>query len=248
MTRCIIYCRVSTAIQAENDNIELQVKSLTDYAKKHDMEIIDCFKDDGVSGSKELQDRPALLKLMKFLETNDDVDTVLIYSLTRLARDLVLQELLIKKFAELKKNIVSVLEPNLSDNDPFRKAFRQMIGIFSEFERSLITIRMKTGRDQSVAKGNWHGGLIYGYNSKDGQLTINKKEAEVVKKIYYLKRYQKMSVARIAKHLNQNNIPTKRGVSLWHPSSIRKILSNKMYKGFITYKNQTYSGAYSKIL
>ena len=92
-----------------------------------------------------------------------------------------------------------------------------MLGVFAEFEKAMITLRMKNGRNSAVAKGRWHGGHIYGYNhGKNGQLVINEHEAEIVKKIYNLKRYKKLSASKIAKLLNNEKIKTKRGTTKWH--------------------------------
>lgn len=246
MQKVVAYCRTSTENQKEEKTIDLQVESLTKYASNHGMEIVEWFKDDGVSGG--LEHRPELLKLMDYLEANTDIETILIYKLDRLARDLFIQEGLIKEFTKLKRQLVSTLEPDLASNDPFRKAFRQMLGVFAEFEKAMITLRMKNGRDSSVSKGRWHGGEVYGFDNKDGMLLINKREADVVKQIFHLKRYKRMKLNKIAEHLNSQNIPTKRGTTKWWPSTIKKILTNNLYKGKISYKGQTYEGQHQAII
>jgi len=245
MKKLVAYCRTSTENQREEKTIELQVDTLNKYAQKHSMDIVKWFKDDGVSGS--LKDRPQLLRLIKYLEIND-VDGVIIYKLDRLARDLFVQEGLIKEFAKLKKIVISTLEPDLDSNDPFRTAFRQMLGVFSEFEKAMITLRMKNGRDNSVAKGKWHGGQVYGYDNKNGKLIINKDEAEVIKKIFYLKRYKKMSPYKIARLLQQENIPTKRKNTKWQPLTVQKMLKNRIYRGHIAYKGKIYVGKHEPII
>ncbi len=246
-TKCIAYCRTSTDNQKEEKTIELQVEKLTEYAEQNNIEIVRWFKDDGVSGG--LEERPALMSLMKFLETNMDVEAVLIYKLDRLARDLYIQEGLIQEFTKLKRRVISSMESNLEGNDPFRKAFRQMLGIFSEFEKSMITLRMKNGRASSVAKGNWHGGSIYGYDhGKNGELIINKAESEVIKRIWHLKRYKQMNASQISKILNEEKVPTKRKDTKWYPLTVRKILRNPIYRGVIRYKGKTYEGNHEPIL
>lgn len=246
MQKVVAYCRVSTLSQAENDNIELQIESLTRHAKKRDLQITEWFKDEGVSGG--LEERPALAQMMRYLETHDDVQVILVYSLTRLARDLYIQEGLIREFGKLNKQVVSLTEPDLGSNDPTRKLFRQVIGAFAEFERAMITLRMKNGRDSAVAKGGWHGGQVYGYDSKDGQLLVNQKEAEIVRKIFYLRRYQKMTASGIADYLNSHGVAAKRKGARWHATTINKILNNSTYKGKLNYKGKNYEGQYQRII
>jgi site-specific DNA recombinase len=243
----VAYCRTSTENQKDEKTIDLQVEVLKEYAAKNKIEISEWFKDDGVSGG--LEDRPGLIKLMRHLENKLDIEGVLIYKLDRLARDLYIQEGLIKEFNKLRKQVISAIEPDLDDSDPGRKAFRQMLGIFAEFEKAMITLRMKNGRNSAVAKGRWHGGHIYGYdNNKNGELIINEKEAETIKRIFYLKRYQKTPACRIAKILNEEHVPTKRKTTKWHSHTIRKILRNSIYRGRIKYKGQTYEGKHKPII
>lgn len=244
--QAVAYCRVSTALQAENDNIELQVESISNYTKKNGIEIVEWFKDDGVSGG--LEHRPALAQMMQCLEANSEVKAVVILSLTRLARDLYIQEGLIREFIKLNKHLISLTEPDLGSNDATRKLFRQIIGAFSEFERAMITMRLTNGRASAAAKGRWHGGEIYGYDCKAGQLITNQAEADIVRKIFHLKRYKRMNLTKIAAYLNVRNIPTKRGGNRWWPSTIKKILTNDIYRNKISYKGNIYEGQHEKII
>lgn len=245
MKKFIAYCRTSTENQKEEKTIELQVEALQKYAQTKAIEIEEWFKDDGVSGG--LESRPELLRMMKCLEAETDIDGVLIYKLDRLARDLYIQEGLLREFAKLGKQVVSTLEPDLDSTDPFRKAFRQMLGVFAEFEKAMITLRMKSGRDSAVAKGGWHGGSILGYQHQDGKLVINPAEAEVVRKIFALKK-KRINSSKIAEILNHEQIPTKRKTTRWHSHTVKKILGNPLYLGRIRYKGQVYDGEHEPII
>jgi len=66
MKKIIAYCRVSTDNQKEEGTIELQVEAIKDYCKSRDLELVEIFKDEGVSGG--LENRPALADLFSFLE------------------------------------------------------------------------------------------------------------------------------------------------------------------------------------
>jgi site-specific DNA recombinase len=138
------------------------------------------------------------------------------------------------------KKLISTLEPNLDGNDPFRKAFRQMLGIFSEFEKSMIALRLEGGRERKAKNGGWHGGRIYGYDNLDGNLIINQEEAQVINIIFNLRKQNK-SYKKIAEQLTAMNKLTKRGNSIWRASTIKKMANNPIYKkGLITYKGKRY--------
>ncbi|GAJ05516.1 unnamed protein product, partial [marine sediment metagenome] len=74
--------------------------------------------------------------------------------------------------------------------------------------------------------GNMSGVRLSGYNANLGEskfLEVDKREQDTLKRIHYLKRYRKMSMGAIARELNQNGVPTKRG-GRWYPGTIKLIL------------------------
>jgi len=234
MKKIIGYCRVSTDNQKEEGTIEIQEYALKEYAQKNGYDLITIFRDDGVSGG--LEDRPGLVELFSYLESDNQADSVLIYKLDRLARDLYIQEHLIKKLELLQRSILSVKEPNLDSNDPMRKAFRQFMGIVSELEKSFITMRLSGGRINKARKGGFAGGSVpFGYSSEDKSLKIDDVAIKVVREIFHLKRYNRMGLRGIARHLNDNNVPTARG-GKWYAGTVRYILKNELYKGKVVYK------------
>ena len=240
MQKFIAYCRTSTENQKDKETIQLQIENLDEYAIKQGIDLVRYFKDDGVSGG--LGDRPGLAEMFSYLENNSDIEGVLIYKLDRLARDLYIQEHLIKKLELLHRSILSTKEPDLDGKDPMRKAFRQFMGIVSELEKAFITMRLTNSRNSAVAKGKWHGGLIYGYRSdKNGVLVIDPHESEIVKRIFCMKKKQRKGLSDIAKILNSETIRSKHG-GKWYPSTIRAILLNDIYRGKLTFKGKSYPG------
>jgi len=236
LIKLVGYCRVSTSNQKEEGTIEIQEKSLKQYANKNNYELIEIFKDEGISGSNELENRPGLAGLFNYIEDDKDIEGVLIFKLDRLARDLYIQEHLIRKLEEFKKELISIKEPNLDSKDPMRKAFRQFMGIVSELEKAFITLRLSGGRINKAQKGGYAGGCpSLGYLTKDKELIINEDQAEIIRMIFRMKRYKKMGLREIARELNEKNIPTARG-NKWYGGTIKYMLENSLYKGILHYK------------
>lgn len=235
MKKLIGYCRVSTDNQKEEGTIEIQEYALKEYAKANGYELSIIFKDEGVSGG--LEDRPGLVELFTFLELDNQIEGVLIYRLDRLARDLYIQEHLIKKLEMLHKSILSTKERDLDSNDPMRKAFRQFMGIVAELEKSFITMRLSGGRINKARKGGYAGGSVpLGYFAENKDLRINDVAIKTIKEVFYLRRYKKFGLEKTARYLNDNKVPTARG-GKWYASTVRYILNNRLYKGKIEYKN-----------
>jgi site-specific DNA recombinase len=227
---------VSTDNQREAGTIDTQRLSLQEYAKAQGFALCEVFCDEGISGG--LEDRPGLSKLFDCLEADPSIDGVLIYKLDRLARDLYIQEHLIKKLDALGKKLISIKEPDLDSNDPMRKAFRQFLGVVAELEKSFITMRMSGGRIHKARNGGYAGGrAALGYVVKDGGLSIDETAAETVRVIFRM-RGEGMTLRAIAKALNYRGIPTAKG-GKWYAGTVRYILSNGLYWGHYAYKGES---------
>ncbi len=137
--------------------------ALKEYAKGHDIRIVKIYREEGVSGTKDLENRPALLEMMQALHGNG-VKLVLIEKLDRLARDLMIQETIIGDLRKYGFELVSVTEPDLCQDDPTRKLMRQIFGAIAEYEKSMIVIKLRGARQRKKAlTGRCEGRKPYGY-------------------------------------------------------------------------------------
>ncbi len=237
MSKKIIgYCRVSTDNQKDEGTIDLQRQALKEYADAKGYELVKIFEDEGVSGG--LEDRAGLAELFSFLEDkeNKGVEAVLIFKLDRLARDLYIQEHLIKKLEALSVGLISTKEADLASDDPMRKAFRQFMGIVSELEKSFITMRLSGGRINKIKNKKTYagGGIALGYSTIDKDLVIDTAGADTIRQIFKMKRYGKKGLREIARTLNEQGVATARG-GKWHAGTIKYILANPLYKGVMEY-------------
>ena len=119
------YLRVSGKGQLEGDGFTRQLVAIKKHAAAQGIKIVRIFREEGVSGTKDLENRPALQQLLVALHSNG-IRLVLIEKLDRLARDLMIQESIV---ADMKRNgfeIVSVSEPDMCSDDPSRVLIRQI--------------------------------------------------------------------------------------------------------------------------
>lgn len=189
------YARVSTDNQRNDGTIRTQIDALKTFCSLK-AELLQIYTDDSVSG--ELQERTSLATLFEYLEGHTQINCVVIFKLDRIARDLYLQEHLIKKLEALGVTLVSIKEPYLDSNDPMRKAFRQFMGVVSELEKSFITMRMSERRKSKARRGGYAGGRVpFGYKTEEGELRIDGDSYTILKKFYSL---------RIGKHLSYKSI------------------------------------------
>ncbi len=96
-------------------------------------------------------------------------------------------------------------------------------------------MRLSGGRINKARKGGYAGGgVAYGYQAKEKELSLDSEQSGTVKTIFSLKR-KRMSMRAIAKYLNDNGITTARGKK-WYASTVKYILENPIYKGKLQYK------------
>jgi DNA invertase Pin-like site-specific DNA recombinase len=147
ITRVALYARVSTSNGQQDP--EMQLAELRDYAGRRGWQIAQEYTDQGVSGSKE--SRPALNRLMVDAQGRK-FDAVLVWKIDRFGRSL---KHLVNALAELGAFGVAFisLRDNLDLSTPSGRLMFQIIGAMAEFERALIQERVRAGLRNARAKG-----------------------------------------------------------------------------------------------
>jgi DNA invertase Pin-like site-specific DNA recombinase len=143
------YLRVSSTGQGDGTGLDRQREAIQRYADANSLTILR-FYSDQISGTTE--ERPALGQLLLDLEGNG-AGTVIVEKLDRLARDLLVSELIIRDFRQLGVRLVSTQEGDeLDSNDPSRKLVRQVIGAIAEYDKQMVVLRLKAARDRLSQK------------------------------------------------------------------------------------------------
>src|ERR1700675_4307119 len=150
IARVALYARVSTL---NNQDPEMQLTELREYAERRGWQIVEEFTDQGVSGCKE--SRPALNRLMSDA-CRRRFDAVLVWKIDRFGRSL---KHLVNALAELAALGVAFvsLRDNLDLSTPSGRRMFQIIGAMAEFERSLIQERVRAGLRNAKLKGKTLG-------------------------------------------------------------------------------------------
>jgi DNA invertase Pin-like site-specific DNA recombinase len=145
--RTALYVRVSTIGQT----VENQLRELQEVAERHRWNVVAIFKDEGISGAKGRDRRPGLDRLLKAV-TRREVDLVAAWSVDRLGRSL---QDLIAVLGELhgKGCDLYLHQQGIDTRTPAGKAMYQMLGVFGEFERSMIRERVNAGLARAKSQG-----------------------------------------------------------------------------------------------
>lgn len=213
MTKAFAYLRVSGKGQLEGDGFTRQLAAIKKHAAANGIKIARIFREEGVSGTKDLENRPALQDLLVALHSNG-IKRVLVERLDRLARDLMIQESIIADMKRHGFEIVSVAEPDLCSDDPSRTLMRHVLGAFAQYERAIIVQKLRGARQRNRAKnGRCEGRKPFGTRSG---------ESEVIDRMKAL-REGGMAVDKIAAVLNAEHAKPRAG-ERWYPTSVYRIL------------------------
>ncbi len=103
----------------------------------------------------------------------------------------------------------------------------------AQLESEQIGERVKMGMAQKAKKGNGYLGFgqPYGYDYREGRLSMIEEEAAVVREMFitYL---VGASLQIIVDGLNSRNVPAKKG-GAWTKESVSSILKNPLYCGYV---------------
>jgi DNA invertase Pin-like site-specific DNA recombinase len=149
--RVAIYARVSTDGQT-TDN---QLRELIAAAERHGWDVTVQYLDKGISGAKGREARPAFNAMCQALGRRE-FDLIAAWSVDRLGRSL---QDLVTFLGELHGKHVDLYlhQQGLDTTTPAGKALFQMMGVFAEFERSMIVERVKAGLSRARSQGKQLG-------------------------------------------------------------------------------------------
>lgn len=147
--RVAIYTRVSTSDGQQTTENQLRDLHLT--AERMGWNIVAHYSDEGISGAKGRDHRAGLDAMLKAI-TRREFDMVAAWSVCRLGRSL---QHLVSLLGDLDARGVDLYlhVQALDTSTPSGKAMFQMLGVFSEFERAMISERVKSSLARLKAAG-----------------------------------------------------------------------------------------------
>src|SRR5919107_1875179 len=149
--RVALCLRVSSEEQRERETIEIQNEFLSQYCRLYGLDVAGIYKDDGVSGTIPLEERPEGRRLLEDAKAGR-FDTVLVYKLDRLGRSLLVIVDAHDRLQAAGVSLRSATEPIDTSNPSGRLVF-QLLASFAEYEREIIGERTRAGLHRAFRNG-----------------------------------------------------------------------------------------------
>ena len=250
--RVATYERVSSEDQRERETIKTQTDVLDRWLQREpDVRLVERYRDDGVSGTIPLQDRPAGGRLLRDAAAGL-FDELWVYKTDRLGRDAPDTILARRRLTKLGVRLLSS-----SEGEQSAIAF-DLLTVVDDHARIAFLRTTAGGMLRAAREGRYTGGIVpFGYRAEGAEqcarlvpdestVWADKSAADLVRDIYERLARKGQSCRMIARDFNALGIPTHyardgRGIrgkatqGLWRSGRIRNLVVNPVYRGELQY-------------
>ena len=234
-----IYSRVSTTHEAQEESLDIQIKTLKQVVADNPKWMLYRAYSDKDSGGNVF--RPDFQKLI-FDCYENKVDIVLVKTISRFARNTVD---LLETVSRLRGLGIEVIfhQENLRTSEADNDMLISALSAIAQAESESTGEAIKWGLKRGFISGNskLYSRKCFGYKqNEDGELVIDEEQAEIVRTIYDLY-LSGLSIRLIAKELKKRGIKSPQGKDIWSKKSIQTVLGNEKYIGRVLL-GKTYTG------
>ncbi|MEI3599717.1 MULTISPECIES: recombinase family protein [unclassified Oceanobacillus] len=231
--RVAAYCRVSTDSEDQLNSYKSQVSYYSDLIQKNvEWVLVDIYADEAITGT-QVTKREDFQRMINDC-MNGDIDMVITKSISRFARN-TLDTL--KYVRMLKERDIAVYFEDEKINTLTMDGELLLVVLSSVAQQEVenISANVKKGLKMKMQRGElvgFQGCLGYDYHPEDKSISINEKEAEIVR--YIFQRYvEGAGGSIISRELENLGYKTKRGTPTWAETTVLGIIKNEKYKGDI---------------
>jgi site-specific DNA recombinase len=261
--RAFAYLRVSSDGQVKTDysddglSINVQRDGAIEKASGLDAEIVGEFSDPGRSAYVDLHKRTGFLEMLDELKRRNEhvstrVDYVIVWSLSRWARNTVDHWQTRKIVSEAGARLISITEPMAGEDSAAAFLYESMIATHNQFQSMLTSEGVKHGLKKKASVGGTYGPAPFGYLNDvdvlpDGRrvavVVIDPDRGHYVTLAFQLYASGEYSIPQLADELERLGVrsrPTKRWpATKFGTSVLQRLLRNRYYVGKIVYKKGT---------
>lgn len=258
----VAYLRISKENRLhynETDTIGNQRRIIQEFLDNHqEIELVQTRIDDGYSGTDF--DRPGFRQML--IDMENGANCILVKDLSRLGRNYIgCGKYIERQFRAAGIRFISVADQidTFGEHEDMNSLMMPIKNLMNEMLSAGLSVSVRSQLDARRAAGRHTGAFaVYGYKKESqnhSQLVVDRKAAEIVKKIYWL-RSLGMSMMAIARYLNCFSVPTpldyKRSEEnnfktsfqiyregTWEAMKVKRILTNRVYTGRLEQKKTT---------
>ncbi|MCL6884941.1 recombinase family protein [Clostridioides difficile] len=229
--RVAAYCRVSTDSEDQLNSYKSQVSYYTDLINNNiEWCMVDIYADEAITGT-QVNKREEFQRMINDC-MNNEIDMIITKSISRFARN-TLDTLKYVRMLKEKSIAVYFEDEKINTLTMDGELLLVVLSSVAQQEVENISANVKKGLKMKMRRGElvgFQGCLGYDYHKEDKTLTINEKEAEIVR--YIFNRYiEGAGGSIIGQELENLGYKTKYGSTTWSNSTVLGIIKNEKYIG-----------------
>lgn len=235
---CVGYMRTSSQVNVgdDKDSEKRQLRAIKSYCKNTKLFLKETFYDAGVSGSKELKDRPALLNAINYCLENN-ITKIVVENSDRFSRVLLQQELMLMTIASKGISVLCCDNDKFSDVNESNVMFRQIGGAFNQYQRSLLVNRLAQSRNNKKIENKKK--RLRKYTTLDGngkcegapQYYVNVEAGKYVNEIKKMYQRKTHSLRQISAHMFHFHKLVNKNGNMLSAAQINRIVKYKPLRG-----------------
>ena len=244
--RVAAYCRVSTNSEDQQNSLMTQMRYYENFLADSETErLVSVYADEGITGTR-MDKREEFQRMLKDCRRGK-IDRIIVKSISRFARN---TKDCLSVLRELKELGISVMfeKENIDTANITDEIMVTIMGGLAQEESSSISKNVRWSIRSKMKNGTvkFHSAPL-GYDLYEGNLIINKREAEIVKSIYKMF-LSGMGYDSICRELNESKVIKNDKGTKWLSASVRYILTNEKYIGdSLWQKNYNTTMPYRKV-
>lgn len=231
--RVAVYARVSTDDPRQTSSYELQKNYYMDAIKRHpNWNLVEIYADEGISGTS-LRRREAFIKMISDCKEGE-IDLIVTKSVSRFSRNILDCIGYVRELKALKPPVAIYFETeNIYTLDPDSEMGLSFISTLAQEESHSKSKNMNVSIEMRFSSGIFLTPILLGYDhDADGNLVVNKNEAETVRLIFFMYLYG-FTCRQVAETLSSLGRKTKKGNLRWSSGSVLQVLQNERHCGDI---------------
>jgi len=221
--KVILYVRVSHENQVTNgQSIDNQIYRLKNYAEMKGYRNVIVLSDNGIS-AKNMK-RASFIKMIEMVRA-DEVEAIIVLSLSRFARNLIDT---LNTLGLLNEHNVTFhsLSESVDTSTAVGRFFLTVLASLAQLEREQVGERIKSVLQFKKLNGERMGKLNFGFQEHNGKLIKDKTEQNTLRIIRTLRNKKEYTYAMIAETLMKRERNNKNGRVFWNKSMVFKLYNS----------------------
>jgi len=240
------YIRVSTKTQMDGYGLKTQESAIIDFCQKNGYDLIEVFRDEGISGT--IANRDGLNDL---ISSFGEVKKVVVLNTSRLWRSDTVKVLVHREFQKHSADVISIEQPNYSGiytKNPNDFLVNGMMELLDQYERMSIAMKLNKGRRTKIKMGDKAcGNAPLGYKWNDKAKIIVDEETAAIIELIFKKYLELRSLGKLKKYLDNSGVRSSRG-NRFSKQALVGILKNDFYKGVLRHSDLIIEGNHKPLI